>query len=79
MEYDFSKMKGGVRGKYAQAMKNGYTVTVHKADGSKEIRRFSPIEDTVVLAPDVKKYFSDSEAVNQALRGLIALLPNRDR
>ena len=34
-EYDFS---GGEIGKHADAMRRGYTVTVHKQDGSTEVR-----------------------------------------
>lgn len=32
-----------------------------------------PVEGTVLLAPDVLEYFSDSESVNEALRSLIQL------
>ena len=32
-----------------------------------------PAEGTVLLAPDVLEYFSDSESVNEALRSLIQL------
>ena len=31
-------------------------------------------EGTVLLQPDVRKYFPDSDAVNSALRSLIALM-----
>jgi hypothetical protein len=30
-----------------------------------------------MLEPDVREYFPDSEAVNEALRGLIALIPRK--
>ena len=33
---------------------------------------------SIELDPDVKKYFPDSESVNQALRGLIKLIPVED-
>jgi len=33
-EYDLSKLGRGVRGKHAEAMRQGYSVTVHHADGS---------------------------------------------
>ena len=69
-EYDFSK---GVRGKHHEAMKNGYTTIIHKSDGSTEITETRPI----FLAPDVQAYFPDTESVNQALRGLIALVPEK--
>jgi len=73
-EYDFS---GGVRGKYFRAYRQGYTVTVHKDDGKVEVRHFKPTEGVVVLDRDVRKYFPDAESVNSALRGLIALFPQK--
>ena len=73
-EYDFT---GGVRGKHYRAMQAGYTVTIHKADGTKVVKHYKPARGTVVLAPDVRKYFPDSEIVNRTLRSLIALKPNR--
>ncbi len=72
-EYDFSK---GVRGKHYRAYKQGYEVVIHKTDGSTETRQFSLPEGTVILEPDVRTYFSTSESVNRALRGLIALIPS---
>src|SRR5436305_8470515 len=39
--------------------------------GKDALFRKVPAETTVTLAPDVAKVFSDSEAVNDALRGLI--------
>jgi uncharacterized DUF497 family protein len=71
-EYAFSS---GVRGKHHRAYANGYTVEVHRADGTTEVRKIAPPTGTVVLDPDVRKYFPDAAAVNRALRGLIALLP----
>ena len=69
-EYDFS---GGMRGKHATAMRAGYHITIHNADGTTEVREVTPAPGTVVLDPDVQKYFSDSEAVNRALRELIEI------
>lgn len=71
-EYDFTH---GVRGKHAQAMRNGYTMVIHRGDGTTEVREVAPRPGTVVLDPDVRAYFPDSEAVNRALRGLISLVP----
>jgi hypothetical protein len=71
-EYDFS---GGVRGKHYRAMQAGYTVTVRQADGTISVREVMPSEGLVVLEPDVREYFPDSESVNDALRGLIRLIP----
>jgi hypothetical protein len=38
-EYDF---KGGVRGKYYRAMRSGYTITIHRADGTTVIKQVRP-------------------------------------
>jgi hypothetical protein len=75
-EYDFKNMKGGVRGKYYKAYRAGHTVTIHKTDGTTDVQRFT-LEGAVLLEPDVRKYFPDSETVNRALRGLISLLPKK--
>jgi len=71
-EYDFS---GGVRGKHYRAMQAGYTVTIHKEDGTKVVKQYKPARDTVVLAPDVRKHFPNSEVVNATLRSLIPSAP----
>src|SRR3970040_2457815 len=75
-EYDFT---GGVRGKHAAAYRQGYTRTGHHADGTREVTEVRPLDGTIVLDPDVQAYFPDAEAVNTALRGLIALRPRRRR
>lgn len=71
-EYDFS---GGVRGKHYRDMRAGYKVTVHRADGSTLVKEITPVEGAVILEPDVQEYFPDSDSVNEALRGLIRLIP----
>jgi len=73
-EYDFA---GGVRGKHYQAYRRGYQVIIHKMDGTTEVRDLTLPEGTVILDPDVRAYFPDSEAVNRTLRGLISLMPQR--
>jgi len=73
-EYDFS---GGVRGKYAKALKEkGYTIRVYHRDGTFSEKRILG-EQTVTLEPDVHKYFPNSKAVNRALRTLISLIPEK--
>ena len=72
-EYDFT---GGVRGKHYKAMQAGYTITIHKADGTTVVKDVQP-EGAIVLEPDVRKYFPDSESVNKTLRSLITLIPLR--
>ena len=75
-EYDL-KGKKGVRGKYAKAMQKGYSVRVLNEDGTVTVRDFVPKENTVMLDPDVKVYFPDSESVNHALHSLIDLIPEK--
>lgn len=75
-EYSF-KGKQGVRGKYAKALQAGYSVHVVQEDGTVTTQHFIPTENAVVLDPDVKAYFPDSESVNQTLRSLINLIPEK--
>ena len=79
-EYDLSRLvQVGERGKYHKALRKGYTRMVQHQDGTEEITHFRPMPGTVHLDPDVRAYFPDSEAVNAALRGLIALIPAKRR
>jgi hypothetical protein len=73
-EYDFSG-KPGVRGKYYQALREGYTIKIHREDGSTLVQHITRPEGTVTLDPDVREYFPDAESVNAALRVLIQLIP----
>ena len=75
-EYDFS---GGVRGKYYRNLREGYTVTVNRRDGTTLVQNFKLEDGAVRLDRDVQEFFPDSESVNNALRGLIALLPQKTR
>jgi hypothetical protein len=78
-EYDFSRMKGTVRGKYYKAYRAGHKVVISRPDGTSSVQYFKLEDGAVMLEPDVKKYFSDSEAVNKALRSLIAIIPSKKR
>ena len=78
-EYGFASMKGGVRGKYAKAYREGYTVEIHKADGTTSVQYFRLEDGAVMLEPDAREYFPNSEAVNRALRALIAIAPEKRR
>jgi hypothetical protein len=69
-EYDFSKVE---RGKFYHPLDKGYKVHVHQSDGTVVVNHYTLAEGTVLLAPDVREYFSDSETVNEALRSLIQL------
>lgn len=67
-EYDFSQ---GVRGKHHKAYRQGHSVKVEKQDGTTELHFFTSEDGAVILDPDVKQYFPDSESVNKALRTLM--------
>lgn len=75
-EYDFT---GGVRGKHHRAMQGGYTITIHKADGTSLVKEVKPAEGAVILEPDVRAYFPDSDSVNATLRSLIRLIPTQQK
>ena len=70
-EYDFSKAE---RGKFYRPLDKGYKVHVQQGDGTVVVNHFTLAEGTVLLAPDVREYFSDSKSVNDALRSLIDLM-----
>jgi hypothetical protein len=73
-EYDFS---GGVRGKHADEYQRGHAVKINESDGTTVVQTFKLEEGAVLLAPDVREYFSDAESVNRELRSLIDLIPNK--
>ena len=75
-EYDF---RGGVRGKHYKTYRRGHKVRIHKTDGTVIEHRFTLEEGAVMIEPDVREYFSDSESVNKALRSLITLIPKKRR
>jgi hypothetical protein len=75
-EYDFRR---GVRGKHSKAMQAGYTITIHKADGTTMVKDVMPKEGAVVLEPEIQAYFPDSDSVNRTLRCLIPLLSQKRR
>jgi hypothetical protein len=68
-EYDFAK---GVRGKHAKAYRAGHTVQVTTADGAVQETHFTLADGAVMIDPDLKTRFPDSESVNRALRKLVA-------
>jgi hypothetical protein len=71
---DFS---GGVRGKHSLRYRRGHTVKISHDNDTVTVQRFIPDKDAVVLDKDVKAYFSNAEAVNNALRMLINILPKK--
>ncbi len=66
--YDFST---GVQGKHYKSYRKGHTVKINKKDGSIETHYFTSEEGSIMLDPDVKKHFTDSETVNKILREYI--------
>lgn len=66
-EYDF---RGAQRAEHHRAYREGHLVRVFKADGTVETKHFTLAEGAVMLDPDVRAMFPDSEAVNRALRAL---------
>ena len=69
-EYDFSD---GVRGKHHKKLRNGHKTIVTGADGAVTVREIR----MVAIAPDLQSYFPDAKAVDRALRGLVALVPEK--
>jgi len=67
-EYDFSK---GVRGKHYKGYREGHTAVINKHDGTQSIQYFKAADGAVMLDPDLKIHFPNSESVNRALRSLI--------
>jgi hypothetical protein len=70
-EHDFT---GAVRGRHYRPLNKGYMVEIKKSDGTTVVEHYTLAEGTVLLQPDVREYFPDSESVNTALRSLIALM-----
>ncbi|MDD5772906.1 MAG: hypothetical protein PHX78_05500 [bacterium] len=77
-EYNFSNMKGAVRGKYYKAYREGHNVIIHQTDGSVSVKYFKLEDGAVMIEPDVKKYFPNSESVNKALRSLIDIVSSKN-
>ncbi len=69
-EYDFSK---GERGKFYKPLSKGYSVTINHPDGTVTTEHYKLIDGAILLDPDVKEFFPDSESVNAALRSLLKI------
>ncbi|MEO7673258.1 MAG: hypothetical protein ABIU09_04180 [Pyrinomonadaceae bacterium] len=69
-EYDLSNKKG-VRGKYAKAYRKGHAVTIYDGDKIVSDEYFAAIDS------DIREYFPDSKSINNALRKLISLVPEK--
>jgi hypothetical protein len=75
-EYDFTGRKG-TRGKFYDAYRQGHTVRTKEADRTVGTQYFTLQDGAVLLEPDVRAHFPDSESVNKALHSLIALIPTK--
>ena len=64
-EYDFKNMPGGVRGKYYEAYREGHTVKIHQEDGNTVVKHFTLEDGAVMIEPDIREYFPNSEAVKR--------------
>lgn len=73
-EYDF---KNGIRGKHYKAYRKGHNVKIHRIDGSVTTQYFKLEDGAVMIEPDVRAYFPDSDSVNKALRSIIELFPSK--
>lgn len=67
-EVDFSD---GVRGKHGETFRERYRVRIIRDDGTIEERAYAPQGGAVVIDPDLRERFPDSESVNRALRSLV--------
>jgi hypothetical protein len=78
-KYDLSQLKNPIKGKYYQQYQQGYKVNVHHEDGTTKVEHFEPTktDNVIILDPDVKSYFPNSESVNSTLRSLIELIPSQ--
>lgn len=82
-DFDYGKAKPNrfaqIGSNKRRVYRDSFIVTVHKADGTTDVRQVKPLENSVILDPDVQQYFPDAESVNAALRALIALAPHKRR
>jgi hypothetical protein len=74
---DYNDLPDGKRGLFVDAYRRGHKVIIHMADGTTQEHEYPGEEGCVMLEPDVRRYFPDSESVNKALRSLIELIPKK--
>ncbi len=70
-EYDFSI---GVRGKHYKQYRKGHRIKIKKKDRSIEEHCYTEEDGSIMLDPDVRKYFPNSESVNKVLQEYITHL-----
>ena len=62
-EYDFTKMKRCMNKNYYKSYREGHTVKIRNSDGTISVQHFKPEDGVVMLEPDIREYFPDSDAV----------------
>lgn len=68
-EYDFS---AGERGRHHRFYSAFHNVRIEKTDGTVEANQFDLTEGVVLLDPDLRDRFPDSESVNKTLRWIFS-------
>ena len=63
-----------LRAQAERLLDNRYRIYLRHEDGSVSVRRYKLEDGAVLLAPDLRAYFPDSEATNRALRGLVEII-----
>ena len=77
--YTTAQMKNAIRGKHVKPYRSTYSVRIHKSDGSTVVEQLDFREGSISLEPEVRRYFPDSKAVNNALRCLIPLIAQKKK
>jgi hypothetical protein len=76
-EYDFSQYEKVTGNRIHKSYLKGHSVKINRIDGSHTVVKYLPEKNAVVLEPDVRRFFPDTESVNEALRTLIRLVPGK--
>ncbi|GAA6621767.1 hypothetical protein [Scytonema sp. NUACC26] len=71
------ELTGGERGKNYQASRRSHCVTIQQTDGTTIVHHYTREDGIVIIDPDVREYFPNAEAVNNALRTLINLVSQK--
>jgi hypothetical protein len=71
------ELTGGERGKNSQVSRRSHCVTIQQTDGTTIVHHYTREDGIVIIDPDVREYFPNAEAVNNALRTLINLVPKK--
>ncbi|KAF3888020.1 MULTISPECIES: hypothetical protein [Nostocales] len=71
------ELTGSERGKNYQVSRRSQSVTIQQTDGTTIVHHYTREDGIVTIDPDVREYFPNAEAVNNALRTLINLVPKK--